>query len=57
MYQEVIEEGVEEKEFALSLERDIQNYIASNPESLEKGLRIHEKEFITAIGRVDILGI
>lgn len=57
LYQEVVEEGIEEKEFALSVERDIQNYIASNPESLEKGLRTHEKEYVTAIGRIDILGI
>lgn len=57
LYQEVIEEGIEEKEFALSVERDIQNYIANNPESLEKGLRIQEKEYVTTIGRIDILCI
>jgi hypothetical protein len=57
LYQEVVEEGIEEKEFALSVERDIQNYIVSNPESLEKGLKIVEKEYVTAIGRIDILGI
>lgn len=57
LYQEVIEEGIEEREFALSVERDIQNYIANNPESLEKGLKIQEKEYATKIGRIDILCI
>jgi hypothetical protein len=57
LYQEVVEEGIEEKKFALSVERDIQNYIVNNPESLEKGLKIVEKEYVTAIGRIDVLCI
>jgi len=45
----------EEAEFVLSRESDIQNYIVDNPQTLEKGLKVLEKEYTTPIGRVDIL--
>ena len=45
----------EEEEFFISLERDLENYLASNIEILERGLRLVGRQVEVATGRVDLL--
>lgn len=52
------EEGSEEPVAftSVSLEKDLRDYLASNPAAIEKGLTIVQKEFDTKeIGRIDLL--
>ena len=51
------EEEIEEEEegFMLSFERDLEDYLASNIEVLEKGLRLVGRQVEVATGRVDLL--
>jgi len=45
----------EEEEFFISLERDLENYLASNLEMLEKGLKLVDRQVEVTTGRVDLL--
>jgi len=45
----------EEEEFFISLERDLENYLANNLEILEKGLKLVGRQVEVATGRVDLL--
>ena len=51
------EDGVEEVlPFAsLSLEKDLEDYIAANPDVLESGLTLVRQQYTTPVGRIDIL--
>ena len=51
------EDGVEEMlPFAsLSLEKDLEDYIAANPDILESGLTLVKQQYTTPVGRIDIL--
>lgn len=55
------EEGI--PEFAISLERDLEEYLVHNLSSIQKGLKLYSKEsvsgrqFNTDVGRIDILGL
>ena len=40
---------------SLSLERDLENYIAANPDVLESGLTLVKQQYTTPVGRIDIL--
>jgi len=55
--EEISEEEIEEGEFVLTIERDVQNYVVNNLESLEKGLKIYQTEYLTGVGRIDILAV
>ena len=48
-------EEVEEEEFMLSFERDLEDYLASNLEALEEGLKLVGKQVEVATGRIDLL--
>lgn len=52
---DILEEAEKENEVALTLERDLKNYLKNNLEMLEKGLRILDTEHATEVGRIDIL--
>jgi hypothetical protein len=52
------EEGanIEVPPYSVSLEKDLINYLASDPSQIEKGLELKEKEYDTkSAGRIDIL--
>lgn len=57
IFEETVEEEIKEMEFSLTVERDIQNYLANNLENLEKDLKLHQTEYLTDTGRIDILAI
>ena len=40
---------------SLSLERDLEDYIAANPDALESGLTLVKQQYSTPVGRIDIL--
>lgn len=42
-------------ETSISLERDIEDHLIHNLDSLEKGLKFVARQFTTEVGRVDIL--
>lgn len=50
-------EPTEEDRYSVSLENDLINYLASHPQIVEKGLRLHKKEHTTDVGRIDLLCI
>lgn len=52
--EEVSEEETEEG-FMISLERDLEDYLANNIEDLEKGLRLVGRQVEVANGRIDLL--
>ena len=49
------EEEVEEEELMLSFEQDLEDYLASNIEALEKGLKLVGRQVEVATGRIDLL--
>ncbi|MFZ2070907.1 MAG: endonuclease NucS domain-containing protein [Halobacteriota archaeon] len=50
------EEAVEIPPYSVSLEKDLINYLASDPSQIEKGLELKEKEYDTkTVGRIDLL--
>ena len=53
------EEGnIEIPPYSVSLEKDLINYLASDPSQIEKGLKLKEKEYDTkSAGRIDLLCI
>ena len=51
-------EDVEIPPYSVSLEKDLINYLASDPSQIEKGLELKEKEYDTkSAGRIDLLCI
>lgn len=40
---------------SVSLERDLRDYLANNPNALERGLRLIRKEYTTSAGDIDLL--
>jgi RecB family endonuclease NucS len=51
-------EDVEIPPYSVSLEKDLINYLASDPSQIEKGLELKEKEYDTKnAGRIDLLCI
>lgn len=40
---------------SISLERDIEDHLVNNLESLEPGLKLVARQYSTAVGRIDIL--
>ena len=51
-------EDVEIPPYSVSLEKDLINYLASDPSQIEKGLKLKEKEYDTKnAGRIDLLCI
>jgi len=52
------EEDLEIPSYSVSLEKDLINYLASDPSQIEKGLELKEKEYDTkSAGRIDLLCI
>jgi len=52
------EEDIEIPSYSVSLEKDLINYLASDPSQIEKGLELKEKEYDTRnVGRIDLLCI
>jgi hypothetical protein len=52
------EEDVENPSYSVSLEKDLINYLASDPSQIEKGLELKGKEYDTkSVGRIDLLCI
>ena len=52
------DEMVEIPPYSVSLEKDLINYLASDPSQIEKGLELKEKEYDTkSAGRIDLLCI
>ena len=51
-------ENIEIPPYSVSLEKDLINYLASDPSQIEKGLELKEKEYDTRnVGRIDLLCI
>jgi RecB family endonuclease NucS len=53
--EDVIKEEASLIEFAVSLERDLQNYLSSRLNEIEEGLTLIETEYGTSAGFIDIL--
>ncbi|MGB7531612.1 MAG: endonuclease NucS domain-containing protein [Halobacteriota archaeon] len=52
------EEDLEIPSYSVSLEKDLINYLASDPSQIEEGLELKEKEYDTkSAGRIDLLCI
>ncbi|KAF5432687.1 Endonuclease NucS, RecB family [Candidatus Methanophagaceae archaeon] len=52
------EVDAEVPQYSVSLEKDLINYLASDPSQIEKGLELKEKEYDTKnVGRIDLLCI
>lgn len=57
IHEDVEEEEAEESvEFTFSFEADLEAYLADHLDSLEKGLKLHERQYVTPAGRIDLLG-
>jgi hypothetical protein len=49
-------ENIEIPPYSVSLEKDLINYLASDPSQIETGLELKEKEYDTrSVGRIDLL--
>ncbi len=48
-------EVTEEAWISLSVEKDLENYVAAHPEVLEEGLTLVKQQYETGIGRIDVL--
>jgi hypothetical protein len=57
-FEEEEDEDVEIPPYSVSLEKDLINYLASDPSPIEKGLELKEKEYDTkTVGCIDLLCI
>jgi hypothetical protein len=53
--EELPEEEIDEVPPSISRETDLRDYLANNPQRLEKGLKLVGKEYATDIGSIDLL--
>ncbi|NQE44660.1 Endonuclease NucS [ANME-1 cluster archaeon GoMg2] len=57
-FDEEEEENIEIPSYSVSLEKDLINYLASDPSQIEQGLELQEKEYDTkSAGRIDLMCI